>query len=423
MAPNLGAAFDFTLLGLNENPTVGTVTCTNTGPGSEIDGDVGSTFTSITNTNCNITGRVEAPIDGQVITDFNNAYAELDAQNPTCDGTVPTTSTVLQPGIYCSTAETTIGTGVTLTLDGSATDVWVFKIGTGGGGALTGNGLQIVMGGNADACNVYWWTAESATLTDSDFKGTILSGEAFTMTRGSFEGRGFARTDATVTDAAPMQFAGCAASATITVEKEFSDGNTDSVPVALNCTSGTVVESPLDASEAEPAIFTVIGADPGATCTALETVPQGYTADQTDCVDVALGESCRIFNTLIPIDAEIVTVFKEFSDNNPQSVLVELECTSGTVETTPLSAAEGSPAVFQVLNADPGASCMATEQVPDGYEGDESDCVSVALGGECTIINSRTLAAPFSVPAYSTLALFPLALFIALFAFMALLRK
>ena len=34
-------------------------------------------------------------------------------------------------------------------------------------------------------------------------------------------------------------------------------------------------------------------------CTATETVPAGYTADQTDCVAVALDGSCTITNTLI----------------------------------------------------------------------------------------------------------------------------
>ncbi len=422
VAPDLGAAFDYTVLGLNESPTVGTVTCTNSGPGSEIDGDVGSTFTSITNTGCNITGVVDTPVDGQVVTDFDNAYLDLAAQNPTCDGVVPTTSTVLPPGVYCSAAGTTFGAGVTLTLDGNATDVWVFRIGTGGNGALTGTGLEVVMGGSADACNVFWWTAESATLTDSDFKGTILSGEAFTMTRGSFEGRGFATTDATVTDAAPLQFAGCAAPATITVEKDFSDGNPDPVSVSLNCTSGVVEESLLDASEAEPAVFTVGGADQGSTCTATEDVPVGYTSDESDCIDVALGGSCTIINTLsMPPMAGTITVFKDFSDDNADLVQVDLVCSSGTIVTTPLTAAEGSPAVFLINNADPGASCTATEQVPAGYTANQTDCANVALNGECTIVNTR--GAAIAVPMISWWAMMMLAMFVAVFGVSAVFRR
>ena len=45
-------------------------------------------------------------------------------------------------------------------------------------------------------------------------------------------------------------------------------------------------------------MFTVTDASPGTTCTATETVPAGYTADQTDCLSVPLGGSCTITNSL-----------------------------------------------------------------------------------------------------------------------------
>ena len=52
----------------------------------------------------------------------------------------------------------------------------MFKVGTGGTGAFTGNSFQVAMGGTARACNVYWRTAQGATVTDSIFRGTLLSG-------------------------------------------------------------------------------------------------------------------------------------------------------------------------------------------------------------------------------------------------------
>jgi hypothetical protein len=207
VAPSLGTASTYTVLGTNSIPTSGTVTCTT----STINGDVGSTFTSITNTGCTITGAINAPVAGSVVTDFNNAYSALDTLNPTCDGVVPITSTTLPPGVYCSPAGTTIGAGVILTLTGTASDVWVFKIGTSGLGALTGNSFQVVMGGTALACNVYWRTAQAATMTDSNFIGTILAGSSISLTRGNYVGRALATTDVTVTDEAPMTFAGCSA--------------------------------------------------------------------------------------------------------------------------------------------------------------------------------------------------------------------
>ena len=298
VAPNLGTAASYTLLGTNTTPTVGTVTCSDTGPGTAINGNVGTTFTSITNTGCTITGSIDAPVANSVVTDFNAAYASVDALNP-CTGVIPIVSTTLAPGVYCSAAGTTIGAGVTLTLSGSASDVWVFRVGTGGLGALTLTNAQVVMGGAALACNVYWKTAQAATVTDSSFVGTVLSGAAVSMTRGSWFGRALARTDVTSTDAAPMTFAGCAPPASITVNKDFIPNSAATVPVALTCTSGTVSATPLNASEAAPAVFTVGGASlAGATCTATETVPAGYTANQANCVGVALGGSCTIINTL-----------------------------------------------------------------------------------------------------------------------------
>lgn len=300
VAPPLNTAGSYTVLGTNANPTSGTVTCTT----STINGAMGSTANSISSTGCTISGAIDAPVAGSVVTDFNNAYSALDTLNPTCDDVIPTTSTTLAPGVYCSAAATTLGAGVIFTLNGNATDVWVFKVGTGGTGAFTGNSFQVVMGGTAQACNVYWRTAQGATVTDSNFQGTILSGAAFTMTRGTYIGRGFATTDATVTDAAPMTFAGCAAApgAAIRVDKDFIPNSAATVSVALSCTSGAVTTTPLNAAEGAPALFQVTGASVGATCTATETtVPLGYTANQANCAGVALNGSCTITNTLIAL--------------------------------------------------------------------------------------------------------------------------
>ncbi|HVS13626.1 MAG TPA: ice-binding family protein [Thermoanaerobaculia bacterium] len=199
VAPSLGTAGDYAVLGTNGIPTSGTVTCTT----STIDGDVGSTGNSITDTGpCTITGNVDAPVLAQVVTDFDDAYDDLPSLNPVCDDVIPTTTTTLPPGVYCSAAGTTIGAGVTITLDGTASDLWVFRVGTGGLGALTGTGpnLEVVMGGDADACNVYWWTAEAATMTDAVFVGNVLSGSAATMTGTTWVGRALATTDVALTD-------------------------------------------------------------------------------------------------------------------------------------------------------------------------------------------------------------------------------
>jgi large repetitive protein len=212
VAPNLNSAAPYAVLGTNSIPIIGTVTCTNTlGLGIGINGQVGTTFGAITNTGCTITGPIDTPVGGAVVTDFNAAFASVDGLNPLCTGVIPTVTSTLAPGVYCSAAGTTIGAGVTLTLSGTASDIWVFRVGTGGPGALTLTSAQVVMGGAAQACNVYWKTSAGMTVTDSaSFVGTVLSGAAATMTRTTWIGRVMATTNVTLTNPEPMTFAGCA---------------------------------------------------------------------------------------------------------------------------------------------------------------------------------------------------------------------
>src|SRR6185503_18600416 len=60
--------------------------------------------------------------------------------------------------------------------------------------------------------------------------------------------------------------------ASITVSKQYSDNNTNSVSVGLTCTSGTIFggnpQNATPGSPGIPAVFTVKGYAPGATCTA-----------------------------------------------------------------------------------------------------------------------------------------------------------
>jgi len=90
----------------------------------------------------------------------------------------------------------------TLTLNGPADASWLFKIGTTGTGALTGTDFKVVMSGGADPCNVTWWVAEAATMTTSNFIGTILAGAGITVTSGgvgTFNGRALGKAAVTIT--------------------------------------------------------------------------------------------------------------------------------------------------------------------------------------------------------------------------------
>jgi hypothetical protein len=48
--------------------------------------------------------------------------------------------------------------------------------------------------------NVFWWTAEAATLTDSVFLGSILAGTSITVTGGSLDGQALATVAVTLTN-------------------------------------------------------------------------------------------------------------------------------------------------------------------------------------------------------------------------------
>lgn len=180
-APSLGTASNFAVLSAAPNGG-GAVTCTK----SVIAGDVGSSAApaSVKQTNCTISGSIIAPVSDQVLADFNTAYDQYASIN--CTGSLNTAYTgqavTLTPGVYCNAAGVTF-TDSTLTLDaqGDPNAVWIFKIGTGGSGALTGTNFSVVTANGGQKYNVYWWAAEAVTMTTTGFQGTILAGAAVAM--------------------------------------------------------------------------------------------------------------------------------------------------------------------------------------------------------------------------------------------------
>ncbi len=183
------------------------------------------------------------------------------------------------------------------------------------------------------------------------------------------------------------------------VNKDFVPNNAADVAVSLVCSSGTVVNDDPGASEADPANFTINGFLVGATCTAAETIPAGYTANQSACQNVALTlagtSSCTIVNTL---NTATFTVSKNFSDDNAAAVTIALVCTTGTIIVNDATATEVPPdtADFIVTGFTPPASCTATETIPPGYTPNQTACLNVAItpGGasSCTVINTANTA-------------------------------
>jgi hypothetical protein len=188
---SLGGAADFAALGGSA------VTCTD----CAIEGDVGVNLGgAITQTNGKISGTIH---EGDTVAqrahdDLLSAYAALAAE-PCGTFLTGLSGQTLLPGVYCVDVAAT-ETGGVLTLAGTSADTWIFKIGTSGTGALTGTNFSVVMPG-AQNCdnNVFWWTAQAATLTDSVFLGSILAGTAITVTRGSLDGQPLATDAVTLT--------------------------------------------------------------------------------------------------------------------------------------------------------------------------------------------------------------------------------
>lgn len=200
-SPALGAASQFAVLSAAPGGG-GAVTCT----GAIINGDVGSSglpAAVVQTEGCVITGAIIAPVSAAVLANFNTAYADL--ANVQCTDyfmqaayTDTTLSLNPSPAVNCFTADVTF-TRTKLTLNGGANDTWPIKVGTQSVGALTGTGLSVVLPTGASACNVTWWVNAAASMTDSDFRGTILAGAAITTTRGTFAGRALAKAAVTMT--------------------------------------------------------------------------------------------------------------------------------------------------------------------------------------------------------------------------------
>jgi hypothetical protein len=178
-------------------------TCTN----GDITGDIATNQTaaevppgSVTQTLCPVSGAIDigSAAAKQAYQDFLVTYAVLEATScgTTLTGTLA--GVILGPGVYCFDNDAAL-TG-TLTLSGTSTDQWLFKIGHAGiPGALTGNSFDVVLAGNASACNVTWWVRQASTMTTSNFQGHILAGAGISFTGNTYKGNAWSQEDVAIT--------------------------------------------------------------------------------------------------------------------------------------------------------------------------------------------------------------------------------
>ncbi len=123
--------------------------------------------------------------------------------------------------------------------------------------------------------------------------------------------------------------------------------------------------------------------------------PQGYML--VFWASLESGEQLIVRATITSQSTDQFTVYKDYSDNNSDSVSVSLSCSSGTVTNSPQPSSEAAPAVFNVEGAASGTKCTATENfVPPGYTKNETECQGVplrAIGG-CEIFNTAADPSP-----------------------------
>lgn len=89
-------------------------------------------------------------------------------------------NSTLPAGVYISATGSSIGIDGTLTLNGSATDVWIFQAPS--STVIAAVNSTILLTGGAKASNVWWYVGSSATLNaGATFNGNILASAAISM--------------------------------------------------------------------------------------------------------------------------------------------------------------------------------------------------------------------------------------------------
>jgi hypothetical protein len=203
---NLGAAGNYVILAK---------TAINNIPTSAITGDLGlspaatsyATGFALTNAtgyaaSSQVTGNIyaadmAAPTGINLTTAVNNmitAYTDA-AGRPSPDfselGTGNIGGKTLSPGLYKWT--TTVTLPASITLSGSATDVWIFQI---SGDLTMSASVNVTLSGGALPKNIFWQVAGQASFgTSSHFEGIILSQTGITFqTSASMNGRALAQT-------------------------------------------------------------------------------------------------------------------------------------------------------------------------------------------------------------------------------------
>lgn len=114
-----------------------------------------------------------------------------------CPGSGSFGGLTIAAGVYTCTPQVLIPTGTILTLNGNATDVWVFQM---AGGLSQAAATQVQLTGGALAKNIFWQSATTVTIgANALMQGIILSQTDIVMgTAATENGRLLAQTSVTL---------------------------------------------------------------------------------------------------------------------------------------------------------------------------------------------------------------------------------
>ncbi len=243
-APGLGAAATFSVLA---GPSI-----TADGSGATISGDLGVSPGNTKTGTWTHTGGSDYLGNSTAADAMSAAVAAWNTMGSS-GGTAwnPASDNNPLPGLYTRSGDATFPGTTPLTLNGSATDVWIFQINS----SLTFTGTINLTGG-AQACNVFWRVAQDATINGAPgntFVGTLIAGNAASLVGGvTVDGRIFAR-NAALSTAGVTKITGptCATASAVVASgsshstKYFGDINVVKLVINDNGGTKTVSDFPL----------------------------------------------------------------------------------------------------------------------------------------------------------------------------------